>query len=68
MTNKERYLNEKGYDVYTILNYFPNNPDKLEYLGELDYTVSDIILDTVSKEDNNRFIDRIYNIVKRNSD
>lgn len=68
MTNKERYLKEKGYDVYKILNYFPDNPDKLEYLGELDYTISDIVLDTVSKEDSERFIDRIYNIVKRNSD
>lgn len=68
MTNKERYLKERGYDVDKILNYFPNNPDKLEYLGELDYTVSDIVLDPVSEEDSKRFIDRIYNIVKRNSD
>lgn len=63
--NKEEYLKEKGYDVRTILNYFPNNPDKLEkIINEYHPELEDVVYNKISLDEEEKFIDKIYEIVK----
>jgi len=63
--DKEKYLKERGYDCRQILTFFYNNPENQKKLITNHPEFSDIVFEPVEESDVSKFIDRIYNIVKR---
>jgi len=63
--DKEKYLKERGYDCRQILTFFYNNPENQKKLITNHPEFSDIVFEPVKESDVSKFIDRIYNIVKR---
>ena len=62
--NKEEFLKEQGYDIRQMLCFFSNYRNYKKLLN-IDYTVAEVIVEEPSEEEIKKFIDRVYEIVRR---
>lgn len=64
--SNEDYLKERRYDARTILNYFSNNPDKLEkIINKYHPELSEFLYDSPASDVENDFINYTYDLIKK---